>query len=153
MKRLRIITAGCLAVIAILVAGNVWYLCSLYNSIKEQTLQTVNDCVRRADILEIISRTNRSSNGEDDSFIQLTLRVQGEKRASGGYDYPNILGNLSQTMSEYFHLVDDLQTNLPERNYSMLTIPHICLHRHRTDKLQPAPDTTLHYSAPSRKGL
>ncbi|MBD5232163.1 MAG: HAMP domain-containing histidine kinase [Bacteroidales bacterium] len=121
MKRLRIITAGCLAVIAILVAGNVWYLCSLYNSIKEQTLQTVNDCVRRADILEIISRTNKSSNGEDDSFIQLTLRVQGEKRASGGYDYPNILGNLSQTMSEYFHLVDDLQTNLPERNYSMLT--------------------------------
>lgn len=64
MKRFRIITAICLSTIAIMVAYNVWYLYSLYNSIKTQTLQTVNECVRRADILEIINRLNEASQGK-----------------------------------------------------------------------------------------
>lgn len=103
MKRFRIITAICLTTIAIMVAGNIWYLYSLYNSIKGQTLQTVSECVRRADILEIISRLKGTSQGDNDSFIKLTLMVQGEKTPTGEYDYPNLLNNLNQTMSEYFH--------------------------------------------------
>ncbi len=35
MKRFRTITAICLAAISVMVAGNVWYLHGLYNSIKE----------------------------------------------------------------------------------------------------------------------
>lgn len=41
MKRFRIITAICLTAIAIMVAGNIWYLYSLYNSIKEQTASNI----------------------------------------------------------------------------------------------------------------
>lgn len=104
MKRFRVITSICLTAIAIMVAGNIWYLHSLYSSIKEQTLQTVSECVRSADILEIITRLNNSSHGDDNSFIRLTLVVQGEKTPTGDYDYPNLLDNLNQTMSEYFHL-------------------------------------------------
>ena len=116
MKRVRIITAICLTAIAIMVADNIWYLYSLYNSIKEQTLQTVSECVRKADILEIISRLNGASQGEDDSFIRLSLMVQGEKSPAGGYEYPNLLENLSQTMSEYFHVIEQSDKRIPERD-------------------------------------
>lgn len=120
MKRFRIITAICLSTIAIMVAGNVWYLYSLYNSIKTQTLQTVNECVRRADILEIINRLNEASQGENDSFIRMTLVVQGEKTTDGGYGYNHLLENISQTMSEYFHLVEQSEQRMAERDFSVL---------------------------------
>lgn len=120
MKRFRTITAICLTTIAIMVAGNIWYLYSLYNSIKEQTLQTVSECVRRADILEIITRLNGTSHGDDDSFIKLTLVVQGEKTPTGEFDYPNLLDNLNQTMSQYFHVIEQSGKGMAERNYSSL---------------------------------
>lgn len=120
MKRFRTITVICLTAIAIMVAGNIWYLYSLYNSIKEQTLQTVSECVRRADILEIISRLNGATQGDDDSFIKLTLMVQGEKTQTGDYEYPNLLDNLNQTMSEYFHVIEQSDPRMPERNIAML---------------------------------
>lgn len=120
MKRFRIITAICLTAIAIMVAGNIWYLYSLYVSIKTQALQTVNECVRRADILEIISRLNDGSHGEDDSFIRLILTVQGEKSPAGYYEYPNLLENLSQTMSEYFHIIEQSDNKMPEKDIATL---------------------------------
>ena len=120
MKRFRFITAICLTAIAIMIAGNIWYLYSLYNSIKEQTLQTVSECVRKADILEIISRLNGTSQGEDDSFIRLSLMVQGEKSPAGGYEYPNLLENLNQTMSEYFHVIEQSDKRMRERDGAVL---------------------------------
>lgn len=120
MKRFRIITAICLTAIALMVGGNIWYLYSLYNSIKEQTLQTVSECVRKADILEIISRLNSAHQGTDDSFIMLPLVVQGEKSPAGGYEYPNILENLSQTMSECFHVIEQSDKRIPERDGALL---------------------------------
>ena len=103
-----------------MVVGNIWYLYGLYNSIKTQTLQTVSECVRKADILEIISRLNGASQGEDDSILRLTLVVQGEKSEAGGYEYPNILDNLSQTMSEYFHVIEKGDKKMRGRNGDML---------------------------------
>lgn len=120
MKHFRIITAICLSAIAIMVVGNIWYLYGFYNSIKTQTLQTVSECVRKADILEIISRLNGASQGEDDSILRLTLVVQGEKSEAGGYEYPNILDNLSQTMSEYFHVIEKGDKKMRGRNGDML---------------------------------
>ena len=120
MKRFKIIMSICLTAISIMVAGNTWYLYSLYNSIKEQTLQTVSECVRKADILEIISRLNSAHQEEDDSFIRLSLMVQGKKSPAGGYEYPNILENLSQTMSEYFHVIEQSDKRIAERDVALL---------------------------------
>ena len=120
MKRFKIIMSICLTAISIMVAGNIWYLYSLYNSIKEQTLQTVSECVRKADILEIISRLNSAYQEEDDSFISLSLMVQGKKSPAGGYEYPNILENLSQTMSEYFHVIEQSDKRIAERDVALL---------------------------------
>lgn len=120
MQRFRTITVICLTAILLLVAGNVWYLYGLYDTIKTQTIRTVSECVRRADILEIITRINGApSFGNDDSFIKLTLIVEGEKTPEGGYDYPNILENLGQTMSGYFHIIENSQISI-ERNYIVL---------------------------------
>ena len=120
MKHFRIITAICLTTIALMVAGNIWYLYCLYNSIKEQTLQTVNECVRRADILEILSRANHIHYNDDDSFIQLTFRVQGERSDGGDYEYSHFMTDLNQTMSQYFHIIEQSDTLMPARNEALL---------------------------------
>lgn len=46
--------------------------------------------------------------------------VQGEKTQTGEYDYPNILDNLNQTMSQYFHVIEQSDPRMPERNIAML---------------------------------
>lgn len=56
MKRFRTITIISLTAIAVMVVANIVYLHSLYNSIKEQSVLTATEALRRADILEIISR-------------------------------------------------------------------------------------------------
>ena len=121
MNRFRLITNISIGVLVALIIGNIFYLHRLYVSLKEQTLQTVSECVRRADILEIINRINKSENyGKDDSFIRLSLMVEGTKNDEGGYDYPGIIENIGKTMSSYFHLIEDIDTLFPARNYAML---------------------------------
>ena len=46
--------------------------------------------------------------------------VEGEKNASGGYEYPNLLDNLNKTMSGYFHLIEESDKRLPGRNHARL---------------------------------
>lgn len=116
MKRFRTITMLCLSAILMLVVGNAIYLCRLYDSLKKEAMQTVTECVRRADILDIISRMKGVSRGSDDSFIRLNLMVQGEKGKDGNYEYPNLLNNVNQTMSLYFHFVENTDKSMsPQR--------------------------------------
>lgn len=115
MKRFRSITTITLIAIAAMVMANVAYLHSLYDSIKDQSIQMATECLRRADILEIISRMKGTSLGEDDSFIRLTLMIQGEKTADGSYEYPNLLGNIDKTMSEYFHFIASNSPDMKNR--------------------------------------
>lgn len=118
MKRFRSITIITLAAIAVMVVANIVYLHSLYNSIKAQSIQTATECLRRADILDIISRMKGTSLGEDDSFIRLTLMIQGEKTSDGSYEYPNLLENIDKTMSEYFHFIASNSPDMKSRDFS-----------------------------------
>lgn len=120
MKRFRTITALCLAAISVMVAANVWYLCRLYESIRQQTIRTVGECVRRADILEIISRLDGAAHGQDISFIRMTLSVEGKKTVDDGYDYSGFLENLEETMSTYFHLTEESDSLMSPRDYATL---------------------------------
>lgn len=121
MKRFRIITIMTLAAIAMLVAANIVYLHGLYESFKEQTVQTASDCLRRADILEIISRMKSTQYGDDESFIHITLMIQGEKSGEGGYEYPNLLENVDNTMSNYFHFIASNTPDMQKRDNRRLT--------------------------------
>ncbi|MCM1138580.1 MAG: HAMP domain-containing histidine kinase [Muribaculum sp.] len=120
MKRFRSITIITLAAIAVMVVANIVYLHSLYNSIKTQSIQTATECLRRADILDIISRMKGTSLGEDDSFIRLTLMIQGEKTSDGSYEYPNLLEDIDKTMSEYFHFIASNSPDMKSRDLSSM---------------------------------
>lgn len=120
MKRFKTITIACLAAIGMLVVGNAVYLYSLYQSLKAEQMQTVSECMRRADILEIISRFGElgAKNGEDESFIRLTLMLEGEKKGAD-YSYSSQARNIEETMTTYFHVVEQSQ-GLSPRNYEKL---------------------------------
>ncbi len=121
MKRFRSVTIFTLAAIAIMVTANIVYLYSLYCSIREQSIQTATECLRRADILDIIARMKGTDIGNDDSFIRLTMVVEGEKAADGTYKYPNLLENMEQTMSNYFHVIEAGSHDMPERDTNCLS--------------------------------
>lgn len=87
MKRFRTITIICLSIITILVAANSWYLHRLYESIRMQTLQTIKECVRRADVLEIIDRKAVASDQQEDFSIKVGLVVKGEIDSGGNFDF------------------------------------------------------------------
>ncbi len=106
MKKFRIITSVCLAAIAFLILINGWYLHGLYNSLKSRTMQTVAECVRKADILNILHTIKANDQSADDSFIRLSLLVEGEPAGDGTYAYPDILDNFNQTISKSFHIAD-----------------------------------------------
>lgn len=118
MKRFRSITIITLAAIAAMVVANIVYLHGLYASLKEQSIQTATECLRRADIMDIISRMKGTSLGEDESFIRLNLMIQGEKSADGGYEYPNLLENINNTMSGYFHFVESNSPDMKARDFT-----------------------------------
>lgn len=56
MKNFRRVTITVLVVITILFAGNIYYLYTLYGSIKEQYINTARECLIQADALEILLR-------------------------------------------------------------------------------------------------
>lgn len=120
MKRFRTITIICLSIITILVAANSWYLHRLYESIRMQTLQTIKECVRRADVLEIIDRKALASDQQEDFSIKVGLVVKGEIDSGGNFDFIHEMDKVNQTMSEQFHSVEQTDVTLPSRNYSRL---------------------------------
>lgn len=120
MKRFGTITIICLSIIALLVAANSWYLHRLYISIKMQTLQTIKECVRRADVLEIIDRKALASGQQEDFSIKIGLVVKGEIDSEGNFDFLHEMEKVNQTMSEQFHSVEQTDVTMPTRNYSRL---------------------------------
>lgn len=118
MKRFRSITIITFTAIASMVVANIVYLHGLYASMKEQSIQTATECLRRADIMDIISRMKGTSLGEDESFIRLNLMIQGERSADGGYEYPNLLENINSTMSGYFHFVESNTPDMKARDFA-----------------------------------
>ncbi len=115
MKRFRTVTIITLSAILILVVANICYLHGLYSSIKQQTLQTATECLRRADISELLARMQHAQNGHDFSSITLPLRIQGEKSADGIYSYSHFLDKVNETLSNCFHIISSSATDIPER--------------------------------------
>ena len=61
-----------------------------------------------------------TSNGDDDSFIRLTLMIEGEKSTDGSYNYPNLPENMDRTMSDYFHFISSNTPGMQERDLGCL---------------------------------
>lgn len=121
MKKFKVTTLVSLCVTGLLIIGNVFYLYRLYQSLREQTRQTVADCLRRADILEIISRLGSRPEefGKDKSFISMKLVFQGEPVGEDTYSYSGMARGIETTMNSYFHIVEQ-SSSLPPRNLAVM---------------------------------
>lgn len=99
MKNFKKVTIIIIATISVLFVANVFYLVGLYNSIKEQTLQTAEQCMQRANILEMIARQRRhlKVSGIETDVVELHLNA-------------GLLRN-GLSIHEYHQLVDSLNIN------------------------------------------
>lgn len=82
MKNFRKVTIIILTVITVLFAGNIFFLHSLYSSVKEQYLVIARDCLSNADIIEIMKRLKDRYNYPD-SNISVVFDINHRMTESG----------------------------------------------------------------------
>lgn len=100
MKTFRRITGIAIIVLVILIVANAFFMMGLYDSIKEKTLRTAQECLQRADFMEMIVRL-RKLNYMNDSVITLhNFDIVGVNDLKGGYYFRDIPGQISASLSE-----------------------------------------------------
>lgn len=82
MKNFKNVTIVTLGVIAVLFAGNIYFLCRLYSSVKEQYLLTARQCLAEADVVEIMKRL-KSRYNYPDSNISIVFDINHRLTESG----------------------------------------------------------------------
>lgn len=68
MRNFRKVTVAVLGIITLLFAADIYYLYSLYGSIKAQYIVTAADCLRQADIVDIMTGVREKYSVADSSF-------------------------------------------------------------------------------------
>lgn len=103
MQHFKIITYICLSAISLMVIGNIFYLHRLYISIKDQTVRTIIECVKKADISEMIMDL-KDTYGIDDSFLRINeIVIEGLPEAEGRYSYSDALNQMTESLSLSLH--------------------------------------------------
>ncbi len=76
MKHFRVITISIILILAGLFAADVAFMVSLYNSIKERYIGDVEQCLMRADLIELVDRLNAAGYGDENGVIGVWLGLQ-----------------------------------------------------------------------------
>lgn len=76
MKHFRIITISIISILLGLFIADVAFMVSLYNSIKERYIGDVEQCLMRADLIELIDRLNIAGYGDENGVIAVWLGLQ-----------------------------------------------------------------------------
>lgn len=76
MKHFRITTIAIISALCGLFIADVAFMVSLYHSIKERYVDDVEQCLRRADFIELIDRLDSAGYGNEDGVIELWLGMQ-----------------------------------------------------------------------------
>ena len=76
MKHFKLILTVTRIAITLLFAANVIFMIQLYNSIKERYIDDVEQCLRRADQIEIVDRIINAGLGDDDGVVRLKFGLQ-----------------------------------------------------------------------------
>jgi signal transduction histidine kinase len=119
MKHFRIITKLLIIFIGLLVAVNICYLHRLYLTIKAQTIQNVNDCVRRADIIEHVMSLGEVY-GTDKSHLNLVLSVNGEPQDDNHYSFPHLTHKFVEALTQSVHFSIPSDKHIKAVNYQIL---------------------------------
>lgn len=76
MKHFRIVTILIILLSVGLFAADVAFIISLYQTIKSRYIDDVEQCLRRADLIELIDRLNSAGYGDNDGVIEVWLGLQ-----------------------------------------------------------------------------
>ncbi len=97
MKNFRNVTIIILTVITLLFAGNVYYLYSLYQSVKEQYISVARDCLMQSDYIETVFRIKRLFPDTYNSHFDLNIRIDPDRRMTESGKITPPFGNVSDS--------------------------------------------------------
>lgn len=83
--------------------ANVFYLSELYNSIKEETIQTAENCLRRADFMELVVRVHDLYSMNDSVITLQNFDIVGKKTSNGQYYFADVPEQLANSLAETMH--------------------------------------------------
>ena len=76
MKHFKLILASMRIIVGLLFAANVIFMMQLYNSIKERYISDVEQCLSRADQIELVDRIIDAGLGGDDDVVWVAIGLQ-----------------------------------------------------------------------------
>lgn len=76
MKHFRVVSISIFAAILILFVADICFMVSLYNSIKQRYLSDVEQCLLRADLIEMIARIDKAGLAGNDGIVEVWTGLQ-----------------------------------------------------------------------------
>lgn len=76
MKHFKLILTSIRILVSLLFAANVIFMVQLYNSIKERYINDVEQCLSRADQIEMVDRIIEAGLGEDNDVVWIKIGLQ-----------------------------------------------------------------------------
>ncbi len=120
MRKFKVINAICLGAIAVLVIVNAWFMRSLYQSYKNRYIESIEDCVRQADILSWIHVSQETFETIDNSRLTISFTIAGDSVRPEWYDYPAVDRQLVEELINVFEMESDYEDSLKGLNYCVM---------------------------------
>lgn len=103
MKTFKYTTRIAIFALSLTMVANVFFLSQLYNSIKEETIQAAENCLRRADFMELIVRAHNLYSMNDSVITLHNFDIVGKKTSNGQYYFSDVPGQLANSLAETMH--------------------------------------------------
>ncbi len=105
MKTFKYITAFAVFALLSMIVANVFYMYGLYNSLKEDTIRTAQNCLRRADFMEMMVRLHRFHYwAVDDSVMTVAnFDIISKRSIEGHYLFNEMPEQLPDKLAEVMH--------------------------------------------------
>lgn len=120
MRKFKVINALCLGAIAVLVMANVWFMHGLYERYKERYIESIESCVRQADILSWIHVSQETFEVIDNSRLTISFTIAGDSVSPEWYDYPAVDRQLVEELINVFEMESDYEDSLKGLNYTVM---------------------------------
>lgn len=103
MKTFKYTTRIAIFALFFMMVANVFNLSELYISIKEETIQTAENCLRRADFMELIVRVRNLYSLNDSVLTLANFDIVGKKAPNGQYYFSDIPEQIANSLAETMH--------------------------------------------------
>lgn len=105
MKNFRTVTIAVLAVITVLFAANIYFLCALYRSVKEQYIAMARECLVQADMMETVYRLKNDPTASPQDY-QFALDLNLNDSEEGSVSVAKVDSMLNERVINIFQAVN-----------------------------------------------